>query len=104
VREHAVAGGSDYALSCDLLAIAEDARIGYMPTRVGLPATAMWTLGSARRAKRLMFTGDTLSGLQAAEWPANPRCRRPARRRDAAAGRAHLRGCRPSRDAKARRQ
>jgi enoyl-CoA hydratase len=50
--------------------MAEDARIGYMPTRVwGCPTTAMWTfrLGPAR-AKQLMFTGDVLDGRTAAEW------------------------------------
>ena len=70
VHGHAVAGGSDIALCCDLLVMAEDARIGYMPTRVwGCPTTAMWTyrLGPAR-AKQLMFTGDVLSGRTAAEW------------------------------------
>jgi enoyl-CoA hydratase len=66
----AVAGGSDIALCCDLLVMAEDARIGYMPTRVwGCPTTAMWTfrLGAAR-AKQMMFTGDMITGKQAAEW------------------------------------
>ncbi len=70
VHGHAVAGGSDIALCCDLLVMADDARIGYMPTRVwGCPSTAMWTfrLGPLR-AKQLMFTGDTLSGREAAEW------------------------------------
>jgi enoyl-CoA hydratase len=70
VHGHAVAGGSDIALCCDLLTMADDARIGYMPTRVwGCPTTAMWTyrLGPAR-AKQLMFTGDTLSGAEAAAW------------------------------------
>ena len=70
VHGHAVAGGSDIALCCDLLAMADDARIGYMPTRVwGCPTTAMWTyrLGPAR-AKQLMFTGDLLDGRQAADW------------------------------------
>jgi enoyl-CoA hydratase len=65
-----VAGGSDIALCCDLLVMAEDARIGYMPTRVwGCPTTAMWTyrLGPAR-AKQMMFTGDTISGATAADW------------------------------------
>lgn len=66
----AVAGGSDIALCCDLIVIAEDARIGYMPTRVwGCPTTAMWTfrLGPVR-AKELMFTGDVIDGRTAAEW------------------------------------
>jgi enoyl-CoA hydratase len=70
VHGAAVAGGSDIALCCDLLVMADDARIGYMPTRVwGCPTTAMWTfrLGAAR-AKQMMFTGDTITGEQAAEW------------------------------------
>jgi len=70
VHGYAVAGGSDIALCCDLLLMAEDARIGYMPTRVwGCPTTAMWTyrLGPAR-AKQLMFTGDTIDGLTAQAW------------------------------------
>ncbi|MEO8080259.1 MAG: crotonase/enoyl-CoA hydratase family protein, partial [Caldimonas sp.] len=70
VQGYAVAGGSDIALSCDLLVMADDAKIGYMPTRVwGCPTTAMWTyrLGPAR-AKQLMFTGDLITGAQAADW------------------------------------
>ena len=70
VHGAAVAGGSDIALCCDLLVMAEDARIGYMPTRVwGCPTTAMWTyrLGPMR-AKQLMFTGDMIDGRTAAEW------------------------------------
>ena len=70
VHGAAVAGGSDIALSCDLLVMAEDARIGYMPTRVwGCPTTAMWTyrLGPTR-AKELMFTGNMIDGRLAAEW------------------------------------
>lgn len=70
VHGYAVGGGSDIALSCDLLVMAEDAHIGYMPTRVwGCPTTAMWTyrLGPAR-AKQLMFTGDMIDGRTAAEW------------------------------------
>lgn len=66
----AVAGGSDIALCCDLIVMADDARIGYMPTRVwGCPTTAMWTfkLGPSR-AKQLMFTGDVIDGRTAAEW------------------------------------
>ena len=70
VHGAAVAGGSDIALCCDLLVMSEDARIGYMPTRVwGCPTTAMWTyrLGPTR-AKQLMFTGDLIDGRTAAEW------------------------------------
>ncbi len=70
VHGAAVAGGSDIALCCDLLVMADDARIGYMPTRVwGCPTTAMWTyrLGPTR-AKQLMFTGDVIDGRTAADW------------------------------------
>lgn len=70
VHGAAVAGGSDIALCCDLLVMADDARIGYMPTRVwGCPTTAMWTyrLGPTR-AKQLMFTGDVIDGRTAAAW------------------------------------
>ena len=70
VHGAAVAGGSDIALCCDLLIMANDARIGYMPTRVwGCPTTAMWTqrLGPMR-AKQMMFTGDVITGAQAAQW------------------------------------
>ncbi len=70
VHGAAVAGGSDIALCCDLLVMADDARIGYMPTRVwGCPTTAMWAyrLGPMR-AKQMMFTGDVISGRTAADW------------------------------------
>ena len=70
VHGYAAAGGSDIALCCDLLVMADDARIGYMPTRVwGCPTTAMWTyrLGPTR-AKQLMFTGDTIDGRMALDW------------------------------------
>lgn len=70
VQGHAVAGGSDIALSCDVVIMAEDARIGYMPARVwGCPTTAMWVyrLG-AERAKRMLLTGDTIDGRTAADW------------------------------------
>ncbi len=70
VHGAAVAGGSDIALCCDLLVMADDARIGYMPTRVwGCPTTAMWThrLGPTR-AKQMMFTGDLIDGRKALDW------------------------------------
>ena len=70
VHGYAVAGGSDIALSCDLVVMADDAKIGYPPARVwGCPTTAMWVyrLG-AERAKRMLLTGDTIDGTTAAEW------------------------------------
>ena len=65
-----VAGGTDIALHCDQIVIAADAKIGYPPTRVwGVPSAGMWAhrLGD-QRAKRLLLTGDTLSGREALEW------------------------------------
>ena len=70
VHGYCVAGGTDLALCSDLLVIAADARIGYPPARMwGSPTTAMWAhrLG-AQRAKRLLFTGDCLSGSEAVAW------------------------------------
>jgi enoyl-CoA hydratase/carnithine racemase len=65
-----VGGGSDLALCADLIVCADTARIGYPPARVwGSPTTAMWfhRLG-LERAKRLLLTGDPMSGTTAAEW------------------------------------
>jgi len=67
VQGYAVAGGSDIALCCDLLIMAEDAKIGYPPSRVwGCPTTAMWLyrLGP-QLAKRMLFTGDLIEGIEA---------------------------------------
>jgi enoyl-CoA hydratase len=60
----AIAGGSDIALCCDFVVMAQDARIGYPPARVwGCPTTAMWVyrLG-AEKAKRMLLTGDLITG------------------------------------------
>jgi enoyl-CoA hydratase len=70
VHGFCVAGGTDMALCSDLLVIGADARIGYPPARVwGVPTTALWAhrIGP-ERAKRLLFTGDLISGAQAHEW------------------------------------
>ncbi|RSL84370.1 hypothetical protein CEP52_016452, partial [Fusarium oligoseptatum] len=67
VHGAAVAGGSDIALCCDLVVMAEDARIGYPPARVwGCPTTAMWAVRvGIEKAKRMLFTGDLISGKEA---------------------------------------
>ena len=68
IHGFAVAGGSDIAMCCDLIIMAENAQIGYMPARVwGCPTTAMWVyrLG-AQQAKRMLFTGDKINGVEAA--------------------------------------
>jgi len=70
VHGFCVAGGTDMALCADLLVIEESARIGYPPARAwGVPTTALWaTRIGPQRAKRLLFTGDLISGRQALDW------------------------------------
>ncbi len=70
IHGYCVAGGTDIALHADQVIAASDAKIGYPPTRVwGVPAAGMWAhrLGD-QRAKRLLLTGDCITGAQAAEW------------------------------------
>ena len=70
VHGFCVGGGTDFALCSDLIVCAEDAYIGYPPARVwGSPTTSMWVyrLG-LERAKRLLLTGDALTGRRAVEW------------------------------------
>ena len=67
VHGPAVAGGSDIALCCDLVIMADEATIGYPPARVwGCPTSAMWVyrLG-AEKAKRMLLTGDLIGGKEA---------------------------------------
>jgi enoyl-CoA hydratase/carnithine racemase len=70
VHGYCVAGGTDMALCSDLLVIGADAKIGYPPARVwGSPTTALWASRvGPMRAKRLLLTGDSLTGEQAVEW------------------------------------
>jgi len=70
VHGFCVAGGTDMALCSDLLVIAQEAKIGYPPARVwGSPTTSLWAYRvGPQRAKRLLFTGDSLSGAEALEW------------------------------------
>ncbi len=70
VHGFCVAGGTDMALCSDLLLIEDRASIGYPPARAwGIPTTALWAYRiGPEKAKRLLFTGDCLTGKQAAEW------------------------------------
>ncbi len=70
IQGFCVAGGTDMALCADLLVVADDAKIGYPPARVwGAPTSALWAarLGVGR-AKRLLLTGDCISGREAFDW------------------------------------
>src|SRR5213082_3486888 len=70
VHGFCVGGGTDMALCSDLLVIGARAKIGYPPARVwGVPTTALWAHRvGPERAKRLLFTGDLLTGRDAHEW------------------------------------
>jgi enoyl-CoA hydratase len=67
VHGYCLAGGSELATGCDLVYVAEDAKIGYPATRFGTPDMQFhaWFLGM-RTAMEMMLTGDALSGLEAA--------------------------------------
>ncbi len=68
VHGYCIAGGSDLALHCDLIVAAEDTRIGFPPVRSqGAPPTHMWLYHAGPQwTKRLLLTGDTISGTEAA--------------------------------------
>ena len=76
VQGFCVAGGTDLALLADLLIIEDQAKIGYPPARVwGVPTTALWAYRiGAEKAKRLLFTGDCLSGTEAVAWGLATEC------------------------------
>jgi enoyl-CoA hydratase len=69
VHGHCLAGGTDLALHCDLVVTATDARIGYPPVRsLGVPPAHMWLYHLGPQwTKRLLYTGDTITGRLAAE-------------------------------------
>jgi enoyl-CoA hydratase len=68
VHGNCLAGGTDLALLCDMVVAAEDARIGFPATRAnGTPPSNMWFYHVGPQwAKRLLMTGDCLSGIDAA--------------------------------------
>jgi enoyl-CoA hydratase len=62
-----LAGGTELATACDLVYVAEDAKIGYPPVRLmSSPDMAWhpWLLGF-RRAMEAMLTGDSMTGTEA---------------------------------------
>jgi enoyl-CoA hydratase len=64
-----VGGGTDLVLCADQIVAAEDVRFGYPPSRVwGTPTTALWVYRvGLERAKRLLLTGDSITGDEAAK-------------------------------------
>jgi enoyl-CoA hydratase len=67
VHGYCVAGGTDLALHCDMIVVAEDARIGFPAVRaMGTPPTHMWLYSIGPQwAKRLLLTGDLIDGKTA---------------------------------------
>lgn len=62
-----LAGGSELAVACDLVYVAEDAQIGYPAVRTMSPPDNQyhaWIVGM-RAAMELMLTGDAVSGTEA---------------------------------------
>lgn len=67
VHGHCLAGGSELATACDLVYVAEDARIGYPVVRTMSPPDMQyhpWLMG-LRNAMEMMLTGDSISGVEA---------------------------------------
>lgn len=66
VHGYCLAGGSELATCCDLVYIAEDAKMGYPAVRFGVPDMHFhaWFLGM-RRAMEMMLTGDSVTGVEA---------------------------------------
>ncbi len=67
VHGHCLAGGTDIALACDIVIAAEDARIGFPPARnLGALPNNLWVYHCGPQwAKRLLLTGDSITGSDA---------------------------------------
>ena len=66
VHGYCLAGGSELATGCDLVYVADDAKMGYPAVRFGVPDMQFhaWFLGM-RAAMEMMVTGDSISGTEA---------------------------------------
>jgi enoyl-CoA hydratase len=73
IHGYAVGGGFEIAMDADLAVAADDAKVGDFHIRQsllgggGVLSNVARTIGY-RRMKELIFTGKTLSGVEAAEW------------------------------------
>ena len=68
VQGNCLAGGTDLAFLCDIVVAADDAQIGFPPVRdfgVGPNQMLLYHMGP-QWAKRLVLTGDAISGKDAA--------------------------------------
>ena len=69
VHSYCLAGGSELATGCDLVYVADNARIGYPAVRFGVPDMQFhpWLVGM-RKGMEMLLTGDALSGLEAVSY------------------------------------
>ncbi len=70
VHGYCLAGGSELATACDLVYVAEDAKIGYPPVRLMSPPDMQWQtwLMGLRRGMEALLTGDSMSGVEAVQY------------------------------------
>lgn len=68
VHSYCLAGGTELATGCDLVYVAEDAKIGYPAVRFGTPDMQYhaWMFGM-RAGMESMLTGDPFTGVEAAQ-------------------------------------
>ena len=63
----AIGGGTDLILCCDLIFMADDAHLGYAPSRIfGTPTTMMWVYRiGLEHAKEFLLSGDAIDAATA---------------------------------------
>lgn len=68
IHGYAIAGATEMASACDLVYVADDARISYPVVRVASPPDWQYhtVLLGLRRAMELVLTGDPIDGVEAA--------------------------------------
>lgn len=68
VHGYCLAGGTGLALFCDMIIAADDATIGFPAARAGTLPNQMWLYNAGPQwTKRLLMTGDTVTGAEAAQ-------------------------------------
>lgn len=70
VQGYALGGGCEFAMSCDIRIVAEDAKFGFPETEVGLTVTTAGTkllsqIVGLGKAKELVFTGELVDAHEA---------------------------------------
>jgi enoyl-CoA hydratase len=68
VHGYCLAGATGVALYCDMVIAADDATIGFPAARAGTLPNQMWLYNAGPQwTKRLLLTGDTITGAEAAD-------------------------------------